>query len=349
MRYEHYDKIAEYVKKGWITERSHPTLPLRIYNYTPVVQYDRLWDEVTIQCRGLVLTEEGDIVARPFKKFFNYEEGGFKITPDFDVYEKMDGSLGILFMYGGEWIFASRGSFTSDQCIRGKALLSKYNLDLLSAGYTYLFEIIYDENRIVCKYDFEDIVLLGCIETTDGNEIDIHNEYYTSNFNVVKKYNGLTDLSSLKGTIDNNREGYVIVFTNGDRCKIKGEEYLRLHRLLTQVSNISIWEILKNSSNIDEILDRVPDEFYKWVRDTASDITRHFDAIVGLAVGFYQDVILRNFQTRKEVALYVQKNVPVTYRGLVFALYDNKQISEAVWKLVKPKYSKPFTEQKEND
>lgn len=349
MRYEHYDKIAEYVEKGWITERNHPTLPLRIYNYTPVVQYDRLWDEVTMQCRGLVLTEEGNVIARPFKKFFNYEEGGFKITPDFDVYEKMDGSMLLIFNYQGTWLTATRGSFTSDQAIEGyKIFEEKYDWNVLSPEYTYIFECIYPSNRIVLDYGSKrELILLAVIEIDSGTEVDINQ--YSKDFEVVKKYNGLTNLSSLKGTIDNNREGYVIVFTNGDRCKIKGEEYLRLHKLLTQVSNISIWEILKNNSDINEILDKVPDEFYNWVKDTASDITSHFNSIIGLAAGFYQDVILQNFETRKEVALYVQKNVPLTYQGLVFALYDNKQISEAVWKLVRPKYSKPFTEQKEND
>ena len=68
-----------------------------IWNYSVSVQYERLWDEITVQCRGLVTNSKGEIVARPFTKFFNYEE----LTPEeipneyFDVYEKMDVKNGI--------------------------------------------------------------------------------------------------------------------------------------------------------------------------------------------------------------------------------------------------------------
>jgi len=34
-------------------------------------------------------------------------------------------------MYSGQWIFASRGSFTSDQAIKGGEIIRKYDLTLL--------------------------------------------------------------------------------------------------------------------------------------------------------------------------------------------------------------------------
>ena len=136
-------KLNKYYEDGLLYKQIHPTLPLTIWNYTEKVQYESLWDEITLMCRGLVTDEEGNIVARPFKKFFNIEENKYIPTSKFDVYEKMDGSLGILFNYKGEWIFASRGSFTSDQAIKGAELLRKYPISLLDSKNTYLFEIIY--------------------------------------------------------------------------------------------------------------------------------------------------------------------------------------------------------------
>jgi hypothetical protein len=74
----------------------------------------------------------------------------------------MDGSLGILFYYRGEWVVTTRGSFTSDQAIRAKKILDeKYNLDLFNWKHTYLFEIIYPENRIVVRYDYEDLIFIS--------------------------------------------------------------------------------------------------------------------------------------------------------------------------------------------
>ena len=171
------EELERYNKEGLLHKQTHPNFDLTIWNYSPRVQYERLWDNITLQCRGLVTNSNGEIVARPFKKFFNYEEHKPEDIPNenYEVYEKMDGSLGILFYYN-EWILATRGSFTSPQAIKGKELLEKYDYNRLDKNYTYLFEIIYPENRIVCDYDFEDLVLLGIIHTKTGDEVNIHND-----------------------------------------------------------------------------------------------------------------------------------------------------------------------------
>jgi RNA ligase len=137
--------LQKYHEEGLLHKQTHPTLDLTIWNYSPKVQYEKLWDDITIQCRGLVTNSKGEIVARPFKKFFNYEEHTPEDIPNenYVVYEKMDGSLGILFNYENEWILATRGSFTSPQAIKGKELLEKYPLGKLNKNNTYLFEIIY--------------------------------------------------------------------------------------------------------------------------------------------------------------------------------------------------------------
>ena len=95
--------LEQYSRTGHLFTQKHPKLPLSIWNYTPKTQYGelynqyKLWDEVTLQCRGLVIDDEGKVVARPFKKFFNIEENQYEPTSEFEVFEKMDGSLGILF------------------------------------------------------------------------------------------------------------------------------------------------------------------------------------------------------------------------------------------------------------
>lgn len=135
--------LKQYEQDGLLYSQVHPTLPLTIYNYTDKVQWENLWDEVTLSCRGLVVDDLGNVVARPFRKFFNLSEGKTNVTSNYEIYTKYDGSLGILFFYGGNWIFASRGSFTSDQAIKGFELLTKYDYTLLDKENTYCFEIIY--------------------------------------------------------------------------------------------------------------------------------------------------------------------------------------------------------------
>jgi RNA ligase len=262
------DILEKYYNLGLLYKQTHPTLDLTIWNYSPKVQYEGLWDDITMQCRGLVTNSKGEVVAKPFKKFFNIEEEKHTPTEEFEVFEKMDGSLGIVFKYNGEVIYATRGSFTSDQSKWMTKYGNEYNFkDILVEGFTYLFEIIYPENRIVVDYNGEEkLVLLGIINTETGEEVP-HNDLFEG-FDVVKKYNGIKDYTTLKFLIDNNAEGFVVRFSNGDRMKIKGDEYVRLHRILTNISNRDIWEYLKDGKPLDEILDKVPDEFHDWVKQT---------------------------------------------------------------------------------
>lgn len=54
--------LNEYKENGLLTNQSHPTLPLLIWNYSTKVQYEQLWDDVTLQCRALVTDLDGNIV-----------------------------------------------------------------------------------------------------------------------------------------------------------------------------------------------------------------------------------------------------------------------------------------------
>ena len=65
------EKLEKYYNDGLLIKQVHPTKDLTIWNYSTKVQYDRLWDEVTLMARGLVTNSKGEIIARPFTKFFN--------------------------------------------------------------------------------------------------------------------------------------------------------------------------------------------------------------------------------------------------------------------------------------
>jgi len=71
----------------------------------------------------------------------------------FEVYEKLDGSLGILYWVDDEPRVATRGSFTGVQAQRGTAILrARYGHVAFRTDVTYLFEILFPENRIVVDY-----------------------------------------------------------------------------------------------------------------------------------------------------------------------------------------------------
>ena len=340
--------LNDYIGRGLIVKQDHPTLPLSIYNYSRTCQYDRLWDAVTLDCRGLVLDNEGNVVAKPFPKFFNMDELSDSEIPNesFEVFEKMDGSLGICFYYNDEWHIATRGSFVSEQAICGTELLKKYPVEMLSPGYTYLFEIIYPENRIVCDYGSDSkLVMLACIDCSmDAIEANIHIPYYTDNFDVVKKYDGITDFSKLKGMVSADKEGYVIRFQNGMRMKIKGEEYVRLHKIITNVSNVDIWELLRTGGDLNELLERVPDEFDTWVKDTVKDLVVRFENIKRDYLEIFSIIRSENL-SRKEFAI---KAIRYNHASILFSMLDGRDYDSIIWKCIRPKYAKPFRKDLDN-
>ena len=304
------EKLNKYYEDGLLYKQVHPTLPLTIWNYSEKVQFENLWDEVTLMCRGLVTDNEGNMVAIPFQKFFNIEENRFTPTENFEVYEKMDGSLGIVFWYQGQWVVATRGSFTSDQAIKATEILNKYNKDIMFRHLTFCFEIIYPENRIVLDYgDDEKLVLLGTFDK-DGKEVDI-DMWSQYGFDVVKKYDGIKDFKELKSMIKDDQEGFVVRFTNGDRIKVKGVEYLRLHKIMTNMSTTAVWECLKNGDDIETILKDVPDEFYEKIKSYVRDLRYSFFQISeragklhdGFRYGKYNDKDPE--PTKKEFAEFV--------------------------------------------
>ena len=341
------ETLYQYYDNGLLTKQVHPTLPLTIWNYTPKVQYEGLWDEITIQCRGIVTDIDGNIVARPFRKFYNIEENRHIPTEKFDVYEKMDGSLGILFYYDGQWILATRGSFTSDQANKGREMLQKYEYTQLHKSYTYLFEIIYDENQIVCKYDFEDLILLGMVETETSYEVNLYDEgvdirhknlIKNIGLNVVKRYDGILDYTTLKRLIPNNSEGYVIRFSNGDRMKIKGEEYLRLHKIMSNLSTTAIWEVLSSGGTMDEILNNVPDEFYVKIKEYEDKLKYEYQTLYSYSK-FIFDILISSvgYESRAVFAYEAKK---YKYPSILFNMLDGKEVDDLIWKIIKPKFQK---------
>ena len=327
--------LEEYYEQGWLIKQTHPTLPLTIWNYSQATQFEKKWDSITLQCRGLVTDDEGNIVARPFKKFFNIEEAKHNTTKDFDVYEKMDGSLGIFFYFKGEPVFASRGSFTSEQAIKGTELLDKYNWERGTyEGYTYMFEILYPENRIVVDYGEEEkLVVLGVINTTTGEDCKF-DEMESEGFNIVKKYHTIKNYEHLKTLNWENKEGFVVKFTNGDRCKIKFEDYLRLHKIMTEISTKSVWECLSKGDDIYEMLKDVPDEFFKGIDAYIEELKSEYKSIevkTSATFDLYKDL------NRKDFAESVKWN---KYAPILFKRMDGKDYSDAIWRVIKPKYKK---------
>lgn len=360
-KFEHVELLMRMVDEKYVNMQVHPTLPLKIYNYSQSCQFEKMWNDVTSQCRGLILDDDFNVVARPLKKFFNVEEVGIDeinekmSSMSHNIFSKEDGSLGILYEYNGEYGISTRGSFASDQAkwatkyikdIHGNEL---ENLDTLN--YTYLFEIIYPANRIVIDYHGESkLVAITKVNKSTGVSIwdfmKFEKEMLLLSFDIVKQLPMHTyfDYEHLKNLNLPNEEGYVLHFSDDYRVKIKFEDYVRIHRVVTNVTVRAIWDILRNDGDIRELLEHVPDEFFVWIKNKAEELTKEHTRMVETSVEVYDGVLrlLDDDFTQKDFALKVKEVVVPDKHGLMFSLRMGKDVSQQVWGTLRPEHEKPF-------
>lgn len=358
-----HETLSEYIGKGLISVQSHPNSDkVCIYNYTPKCQYEGAWDEVTTKCRGLIIDWRGERpvqLSNPLPKFFNYEEHiqkGREVPTDIPaVFEKYDGWLGILYWLDGEPWIATRGSFASTGAVWATEWFRKYvDYTDFNDGWTHLFEIISPITKIVVHYPFEGLVWLTARHIEKGIDAVVHSAPFSlpTLKETPEKYGGSKgdmirraalvphyDYEGLKVLEKKNEEGFVMVYPSGLRLKIKFNEYKRLHKIITGLSEIGIWEMMKDGKPIE--FEDVPDEFFTWVNDVQARIRGQFHELFSRSMDVANEA--KGLETRKDQAQFIMKNHK-DISGVVFSILDGEmqKAVQQIYKMIRPNGSKVF-------
>lgn len=344
--------LENLIQQGFISRKTHSEYPeLAVLNYTPMAQYDSklVWGDEMNNSRGFIYnTVTGDIVARPFKKFWNLNDERHPETMEVNlpqdiplVTNKLDGSMGVVFCYDGKIHVATRGSFHSNQAQWATNWLRQNFPSLkLPEDATLITEIIYSENRIVVSYDWEGLVVLGIVRY-DGYEYNRLDTEYWANINglrVVDKFDkSLAECSAENIT---NQEGYVLTYQNGLKVKVKFDEYVRLHKILTGLNPKAIWELLSSGQNetvnawlVDPLM---PVDFKTWLARWIVQLQNDYVVIEKSALEIFADRPLTD--QRKMMALYFTESKNKVYASLCFSLLDKDDdgLSSKIWKMIKP-------------
>jgi len=307
---------------------------LALLGYTARAQYAGRWNWIERVSRGLILNvATGEIVARPFDKFYNWGER----TTDANIVtitEKIDGSLGILYRQNGEHKIATRGSFDSDQALWATKHLKRYDLSRMISAYTLLFEIVYPDNRVVVDYgDTADLYLLAGRNRHTGKYLP---------FRAVKKcadrlgvptprtyaFNTTDDIVEAAQTLPATAEGWVVEFSDGQRFKFKGADYVELHRLVTNASYKRVLDACK-AGTFDKMIAGVPDEFLDQIREWKTEIDTVIFKTTWHARTAMDDA--PRGTDRKTFALWVREHHP-DLAPYLFALLDNKPLTPLIYK-----------------
>lgn len=227
-----------------------------IYNYNNNVLVPR-GDPIIRKCRGIGIDYNGNVVNLPFDRFFNYheEERDDVDIENAEVIEKLDGSMIAVWWDGKEWEVTTRGSFYPNENSHNfkETFIRLFDeFDELVRGYTYIFELISKDNRIVTKYDSERVVLIGVREIKTGDEVNQDGlDQIAGIINAERprrfKASSIEECRELFNELKDDEEGLVVIDKDFKRFKLKQQSYLKMAKIIS----------LKNQDVLDYVLGRV--------------------------------------------------------------------------------------------
>ncbi len=337
-------ELERLVKEHYITRRIDDSGCYVLHNYSEKATYARLWTPETRQCRGIISTLDGEIVARPFDKFFNVDEseetrldallarGG-----DVEITDKLDGSMVAVWYHDGSWHTSTRGSFTSTQALAAAWWLAAHpqrleNVSLLKTT-TLLCEWCAPDNRVVLKYDTPELIIIGARDLQTGMDYNHHG------LQTIGHLTGLRVTSLQTDTLDAfaaarvssvGCEGWVARWPDGFRVKIKTADYLRLHKLVSGFSAARVRDVLLAAGDSWETyLADLPEEFRTEAGRMAAVMqSAAAERLTALQASYARLKPLAS-DNRKAYALAVLQESPLD-RPYLFSMLDGKSIDGKV-------------------
>lgn len=311
-----FDKIQELVKLGYLRIEKHPFADLYIICYTKKTSIESHWNDITLSCRGLIVDAKGNIIAKPFDKFFDAPNlPAVAIPSDFkelEITEKIDGSLGILYWLGDRPFIASKSSFTSYQALIGSRILhKKYRnvIPYLKRDCTYLFEIVSPQNRVIVDYaDLEDLFLLQARDH-DFAKVD-KTAVNTLPFPKVKSVDRSV-LENEKLLQVENKEGYV-VRCDDRRIKLRTEwyrlKYLEVKRYKELITEAVIagqsYDHLLGTNVIEDLI------HFRWIFERTTSLYQFIFSSAKANYGISNNIVNHNkhelLKTFKKLSLASQ-------------------------------------------
>ena len=280
-------------------------------------------------------------------KFFNVNENEewlesrLKTKKVIRVQDKLDGSIISFVKFPDGSVKAkSKMSFDSEQAIMAQKLYDEneniriFIEDCYKEKVTPIFELVSPMNQIVLEYNKTELILLQVRDNESGEYLSEMELFSLSRrYNIVKSTSYDFDLNELlkdKETQE-NIEGWVVTFEDGQMAKIKTDWYNRRHGVISELRENQLIELILNEE-IDDVLSMLSEESEK--RRQVLEIQEIVDSIFNNLVVEFKELRRKYFndynEDRKSFAMkfkekslfgYVMKTLNTSFR-------DVEQIAE---------------------
>jgi len=161
---------------------------------------DDVMGAIRRECRGLIFDTEGNIMSRPFHKFFNINEKEetqshrLDLTRAHIVMDKLDGSMIRPVRMHGMVRLATKMGVT-DIAMEAEKLLDpgQYDWleDMMIDGFTPIFEYVAPTNKIVVEYTEAKLILTAIRETVSGEYRSLRQ--WDAPFELVRTFNSVEE------------------------------------------------------------------------------------------------------------------------------------------------------------
>lgn len=359
--YKELDALAKINDNFIRAEQQYDKYKIISFSYR-LASYSEWLLPSALESRGTAFVEDEagnlTIFARPFEKFFNYEENPFtekehvrNLTP-VSIMDKVDGSL---IMVGklpnGKLLAKTKTTINSDQAKRATEIINNSEVytdfcnHYISKDYTPLFEYTAPTNQIVLFYPEEKLTLIGLRNMITGEYLDIQGflspNYCTKEdphgIPVVKEYDiTLEDINKLQESSEGN-EGWVVYFDNGQRVKFKTLDYIRKHKCKDNLYNEKNLADIILSDTLDDIYPLIKNDIktLEYVNNFKEKVISLKNKLESELLNFYENN--KNLD-RKNFAIKAKQEYPEKmsllmnlYLGRDFGL-DEYIIKYEVWK-----------------
>jgi T4 RnlA family RNA ligase len=298
-------------------------------------------DLIRRECRGLCFeAKTGYLIRRPLNKFFNYgekpETNNIVDNHKVIVQDKLDGSMiSPIYLHTGTRLGTRKG--ITDVAMRAEKWVAENNPEIFTfidslkgRGLCPIFEFLDKDNPIVILHKESDLVLLAVRELYSGNYVSLNKVMVPSSISVVNETHysdGIQDLiAKTKDLV--NEEGYVVTLPETNyKFKVKGDWYVRLHRVMDCVNEPRrlVEAILKDGlDDVVPVLKQQP-ELWERVRIFEQELWSYIHTMCYALVDFFKDIETQGI-TKKQIGLGQFPSLSPFEKSVVFSLYDTPRV-----------------------
>jgi RNA ligase len=268
-----------------------------VINYN-VMMADTFDCNIRRELRGIIFdTATGEIIRRPFHKFFNVNEREetqdhvVDLSRPHAILEKLDGSMIAPFIVNGEMIWGTKMGATEvaepvEQFVKNNPDYITFANGLLQAGFTPIFEWCSRKQRIVLDYKEDQLVLTAIRDIKTGGYaqydrlVSLAKSFgvpVIRQWDITMQMDNKTMSSFVSYVRDlDNLEGFVVRFDDGHMLKLKCDWYVQIHKAKEK--------ILQDRNIVELILDNNLDDVKAHLPQEDRDRLTRFEAYFNLAV-----------------------------------------------------------------